>query len=151
MTNTFIDCIRKCTSRKQINRGMPDNSITTCEMNAFLCLDIATSIMKFNELKNYWSSKIFRRSIHFKNAISRKMFLNIRSCINIYPEYDQKLASVYPVFYSQNLLQSFAQNAAYDSVPTGVSTIDENTIRCKGQTSVQTYFPLKPIFGFTQL
>lgn len=149
VAKTLIDSMRKWSSRKLINREWRDNNIKTDEVNAFPSLRIAMSIMKFNGLKDYWSSKIFMRSLDFKKAMSSNIFQNLRSSIKLYSEYDQELASVDHLEHSRNSAQAFALNAVYVAVRTGESTLNENTTRCKGRTSVQTYMSSKPIkFGF---
>lgn len=81
----------------------------------------------------------------FHQTISTDKLLNIRSSLCLYLSYDPDYALEDPLWHSCQLLEHFSPNCVKVAVPTGVSSLDENKIRCKGQTLAMTYMSSKPV------
>lgn len=143
-----MDSMRNLTGASMIQRGSCKANITIQEINAFLGLEIATSLTEFGDLKDYWSSKVLLGNVDFKKVISRAVFLDIRSRIKLNPEYDHNLSKADPLLQSWNILQVLAQNSTYVAAPIVIIALVENKIRCKGRITGRTYMPSKPMkFG----
>lgn len=72
------------------------------------------------------------------------MFRNIRANLKFYTYYCHDTAVVDPLWHSRFMRRHFMKNAAAVAAPTGVSSLDENTIRTKGRTAARTYVKSKP-------
>lgn len=101
-----------------------------------------------NRLKDYWHKSDILGNPFFKKTMSRDTFLIIRSALRLYASYDSDVAVVDPLWHSRQILEHFLRNTATLAVPIGVSSADENTIRCKGRTAARSYMKSKPVkFG----
>lgn len=77
--------------------------------------------------------------------MGRERFLDTRASLKFYPQYNYDIAVADPFWYSRIMLEHFQKNAASVAVPTGVSSLDENTIRSKGRTVARSYMKSKPV------
>lgn len=112
-------------------------------------LEIEASITFLNDFREYWKI-IFTSNKEFENSMGRCQFLGIRRCLNINPIYDESLAVRNPRGHSRLVLEKFGKNRATLAVTTGVSNLDENSIRCNGRKTARMYVKSKPVrFGST--
>ena len=117
-------------------------------LHSYLGIEIAMSLMRCNNIYDYWSHKKFFGSHDIKSAMSRNMFTKIRSSLGFYPMYDDEVASKDPLWHSRVMMEHFLKNATSIAVPEGPVALDENTIRCKAMTRAKTYIKNKPVkFG----
>lgn len=101
-----------------------------------------------NNFKIHLSRSALLGNDLFKGTMSRYQFLLIRACLQLYPKYEPDFTNVDPLWHQLYLLEHVQQNDATMAVPTGVSSLEENTIRCKGRTAARTYMKSKPVkFG----
>lgn len=148
LNKSFFECVRQWTSIRLKKRGQLTRSLLPDELYAYIGLELATSISKLNELDDYWNSKVFLGQEDFKRVMPRDLFRNIRSSLQLYPNYDPEIATVDPLWHSRVMLEHFTRNASNVAVPFGVTSLDENTVRCKGRTSARCYMKSKPVkFG----
>ena len=59
--------------------------INEVKFRAYIGLEMATSLVSYNDIKQYWSEKIFTGHPNFKETMSRDDFLGIRSHITLCP------------------------------------------------------------------
>ena len=64
--------------------------------------------------------------------------------MKFYPKYDHDLASVDPMWHSCIMLEHFIKQRANITVPLSVSSLDENTLRCKAHTCARMFMKNKP-------
>ena len=110
-------------------------TVNESKFDAYLGLEMAMSIVSFNDTAEYWRSSMFTGHSDFINAMSRDDFCHIRSCVVLKnPEaYDHDEASADPLHHSRRLIEHFMKNAAKIAVPIGTSALDENTARTKAR------------------
>lgn len=77
--------------------------------------------------------------------MGQEAFINLRGSLSLYPDYDAKVAVVDHLWSCRYLLEHFFRNAATFVVQVGVSSLDENTVRCEGRNSARLYMKSKPI------
>ena len=75
----YINKIRVWTNQKLQSNG--HTSVSSAQFNAYLGLELATSIVGMNRLKQYWSTKMFLGHKDFQRTMSRDTFLRIRTPI----------------------------------------------------------------------
>ena len=51
----------------------------------FLGLEIGTSIVNINQLRDYWCKETFLGHSDFSSVMGRDKFLNTRACLKIHP------------------------------------------------------------------
>lgn len=64
------------------------------DMNVLLCffgLEIASSKVKYNQLRDYWSNEKFLGHHDFIDNMGRDRFLTKRSCLKIHPHFPIKI------------------------------------------------------------
>ena len=148
LTKRFFDSVRLWTSKRLQLDSSRITELCSEELYAYVGLEIATSINKFNELREYWASRCFVGNADFRRVMSRDKFQTIRASLRFYPAYDHSVAVADPLWHSRNQQEHFMGNASSVAVPVGVSSLDENTIRCKARTSARSYMKSKPVrFG----
>lgn len=77
----------------------------------------------------------------------RARLKDIRGNVRLYPYYVHDGATESHLWHSEMLLDHIAKNCASVSVPTCVTTLDDNTVRCKGRTTAHSYMESK-LFKF---
>ena len=82
VTKSMFNCIRVWSNANLKAKGMKPTS--AAKFKAYLGLELATSIVHMNDLKQYWSNKIFNGQHDFKETMSRDDFLHIRSNLVFY-------------------------------------------------------------------
>ena len=102
------------------------------------------SLIRLNDISDYWAKGMFLGHADFMHVMSRDDFESIRGSLKFYPAYDGTLALVDPLWHSRLILEHFMKQCATVAVPRGVSSLDENTIRCKARTSARTFMKSKP-------
>ena len=87
LQRSFIECVRQWTNKNMERKGQctDDVEIRSEELYAYVGIEIATSLIKMNDLKEYWSTKLFCGHLDFQKVMSRDRFLKIRSLLQIYP------------------------------------------------------------------
>lgn len=144
ITREWFNTIRKWTNKKLDEKGR--DTVNESKFDAYLGLEMAMSIVSFNDTAEYWRSNMFTGHSDFINAMSRDDFCHIRSCVVLKnPEaYDHDEASADPLHHSRRLIEHFMKNAAKIAVPIGTSALDENTARTKARSRAKSYLPSKP-------
>lgn len=147
MQNSFFECVREWTNSNMVKKitSVEKDEIKIEELYAYVGLEIATSLLKLNYLKKYWSSKLFYGHDDFKRFLSRERFLKIRALFQLYTRYIQEEAVLDPIWHSRTMSAHFFKKCVKVAVPVGVSALDENTIRCKARTSARSYMKSKPV------
>ena len=141
---SFFECIQQWTNKFPVRK----RKYSIEDVKAYIGLEMASSIVRMNDLKDYWSTEIFLGNHDFQRVMSRGKFLQIRSELRLYPFYDSELAHKDPLWHSNFMFKHFSQNAANVAITIGVTSLDENTIRSCGQCGAITYMKNKPVkFG----
>lgn len=73
---------------------------------------------------------MFYGQIYFKRVLSRDNFLKIKSLLQLYPNYSHEEPVSDPLWNSREFTGHFLRNTTSVAVPSGVNSIDENTVRC---------------------
>ena len=115
-------------------------------LNAFFGLEIATSIVKMNCLRDYWSTKLFLGHQDFSKVMGRDRFLSIRSGLRIHPFTKYAVHSDKdPLWHSRLLMEHFNDNCVDIATPCGVSSYDEITVRFKARCLSKSFIKNKPV------
>ena len=145
LTQTYLETVRNWTNERMIRKGLAE--ITKEQLLAYLGLEMGTSLLRMNEIKEYWSTGPFMGNETFKNSMTRKRFIDIRTHITFRApkeqERDLQGQQDDPLWHSRSFMEHFARNSASIAVPTGTSALDENTARTKARTRARTYMPNK--------
>lgn len=89
---------------------------------------------------------MFMGNRDFKEVMGRARFKQVRATFCTYPHYDLVKAAENPKKHSDTVLEHLAKNCSSIAVPIGVTSLDENSVRCKGgRTSVRSYIKRKPV------
>jgi hypothetical protein len=144
ITKDYITNMAKWANELLLRKGR--KACTPIEYMAYMGLELGMSLVKFNEMKKYWARGSFLGHETFRDTMSRKRFLEIRSCVRFYSqeEYDPQTASEDPLWLCRSLLEQFQRKSASLAVPVGVSALDENSCATKARTKAKTYSPNKP-------
>ena len=144
ITKSMFNCIRVWTNANLKAKGM--KTVCSAKFKAYLGLELATSLIHMNDLKQYWSNKVFQGQQDYKDTMSRDDFLNIRSnLVFCHPDmYNHEQASRDPLWHSRKLLEHFQKNIAAVAVPCGSSALDEASVGTKARSGAVTYLPSKP-------
>ena len=111
----------------------------------FLGLEIGTSIVRLNQLRDYWSKETFLGHRDFSGVMGRDKFLNTRTCLKIHPNTKFSSSSTNdPLWHSRHILNHFNKNCVEIGTPRGASSYDEITIRCKACCLSKSYIKNKP-------
>ena len=106
------------------------------QLEAFVGLELAMSIVKIGSIRSYWEQARFTGHTDFGSTMSRNDFQEIRSNIQFHPPVPdgQKVATDDPLWHSRCLMEHFQLNCANIAVPLGSSALDEASCRTKGRT-----------------
>ena len=72
ITKSMFNCIRMWTNIKL--RETKSKEVSALKFQAYLGLEMATSLLQYNSLKEYWSGKVFAGHDDFKKMMSRDDF-----------------------------------------------------------------------------
>lgn len=75
---------------------------------------------------------------YFKNCVGRDQLLWIIRCLKSYPICDYSLELRDPLCHSRLMLEGFGNNSTTLAVLTRASSLNENTVRCKGRTAARS-------------
>lgn len=144
ITNSFMNAIRNWTNYNLKNKGLKE--VNEKKFRAYVGLEMAMSIVQFNDISYYWKTEMFTGHEDFKRTMSRDDFMNIRANIELRdPEsYNHDEASADPLWHSRKLLEHFQKNISQLAVPTGTSALDEASVRTKCRSRARSYMPNKP-------
>ena len=95
LRQSMFNTICKWTNEELVKKGK--NRITIEKFKAYVGLEIAMSIVKLNDISDYWSTAMFLGHKDFSNVMSRDDFESIRSSLKFYPTYDHDVASQDPL------------------------------------------------------
>lgn len=119
LTRSFLDKMRKWMNLELTNDAL--KPINEAKFNAYLGLEIAMSLVQFNDIDEYWKGGMFQGHSDFKKVMSRDDYTRIRSHVRLRPP-----------------------RYSHDAVPVGTSALDQNTLRTTARTRAKTYLPNKP-------
>lgn len=143
ISRSFLDKMRKWTNQCLKEDGMREANET--KFNAYIGLELAMSLLQFNDLDEYWKNNMFQGHKDFKKTMSRDDFMRIRSHLKLRPpEYLYDSATNDPLWHSRSLMEYFMKQIASIAVPIGTSALDENTVRTKARTKAKSYIANKP-------
>ena len=147
-TKSLMKCILNWTNEKlKTTIELIDmKTITSLELEAYIGLEMAMSIIQLNDMKDYWSTKMFLGCEMFTKTMARDRFLAIRSRIQIKVPgtYTHDQSHTDPLWMFRSLMNSFLKNSTSIAVGTGALALDENTVRTKARTKARSYIPSKP-------
>ena len=120
-------------NEKLKNKGL--STINENKFNAYVGLELVTSLVSVNDLKDYWSNEMFSGQADFKTTMGRDDFLEIRRNIVLCPPgaYDHGVASTDPIWHSYKMMEHIQKNSASIAVPMGSSALDEAGVRTKAR------------------
>ena len=126
VSDPFIDQIWKFTNAWLIQKGY--KKCTKRQFRAYVGLEMAMSIIQFNDIKSYWKERIFVGQQDFKSTMSRNCFQQIRGSLCTYDpdkDYKAKKSSKDPLWHSRVLMEHFQKNCVAVAVPLGTVALDE--------------------------
>jgi Transposase IS4 len=83
ISRSFLDKMRKWTNQCLKEDGMREANET--KFNAYIGLELAMSLLQFNDLHEYWKNNMFQGHKDFKTTMSRDDFMRIRSHLKLRP------------------------------------------------------------------
>jgi hypothetical protein len=150
MTKSFFAAVLKWMNKKLSlspqSRGRRVDKFSEDELFAYVELELAMSVIRYNDIGQYWSTKVLEGHAAFRNTMSRNKFELIRSLLSFYDResYDANLSSLDPLWHSRNILEHFLRNCVDVATPTGPSALDEHSTATKARTTDKTYNANKP-------
>ena len=144
LPKAYINKIRVWTNQNLQSNG--HTSVSVVQFNAYLGLELATSIVGMNRLKQYWSTKMFLGHKDFQRTMSRDTFLRIRTHLSLVCPNSVTAAekSKDPLWHSRQLLEEFTKNCTLIAVHEGTAALDEASLATKARTKAKSYNPNKP-------
>ena len=143
-TRTYINSIRTWSNENLASNGYAN--VNEDKFNAYIGLELATSIVQLNRLNQYWSTKMFHGNNDFKNVMSRDDFKLIRRHLTLVSpnSVSQEKKAQDPLWHSRSLMEHFEANCVSVAVPEGTLALDEASLATKARTLAKTYNASKP-------
>jgi hypothetical protein len=142
LTNQWFNSVRTWTNNRLVQKGLKPVNID--KFRAYLGLEIAMSIVQYNDMKYYWKTDMFTGHDSFKSCMSRDDFMSIRANLQLRPTYSHYEASSDPLWHCRSMLDHFQKNIAHLAVPLGTSALDEVSVRIKARTKASSFIANKP-------
>ncbi|OWZ01248.1 hypothetical protein PHMEG_00027404 [Phytophthora megakarya] len=103
-------------------------------------------ITQRNEIADYWSGTPFLGQQIFPETMARNRVQAYRNYLRILPslEPSPQEKSNDPLWHSPDLLNHLQKKSKELVVQTGVSSLDESSVRTRAHTKASSYIPLKP-------
>ena len=146
ITNDLLRTIVYWTNANIDDGAASTKPITLPELKRYIGLEIAMSVVKFNQIQDYWSNDRFLGHPDFQDTMGRQRFTDIRRFlifrnprINRYNEPSED-----PLWHSRSILNHFMRTSAKYCVPSRASALDESSVRCSGRSRAVTFIPDKP-------
>ena len=97
------------------------------ELEAYIGLELAMSIVKIGNVKGYWGKARFSGHGDFPDTMSQDDFQKIHASIQFHPPLHEskEKSNDDPLWHSCSLLNHFQLNCANIAVPLGSSALDE--------------------------
>ena len=112
------------------------------QFKGYIGLEIAMSFNSFNNISDYWSTKMFARNKDFKDVMGRDVFKRIRGCLKLHHPFAtedfHKSSAADPLHNSRTFLNRFVTRITQVSVPYGASAFDEASMITKARTRSRT-------------
>ena len=140
-----LNSIREYTNEKLAEKGSK-SKCNKKEFMAYVGLEIATSLVPLNQIRDYWRSACFSGHPDFKNVMSRDRFKTIRGKLILKADILAGAANSAsdPLHSCRRLIDLIAKNFAEVAVPTGTCALDEASCRSKARNKAVSYMPSKP-------
>lgn len=107
-SRSFLDKIRKWTNQSLLEDGKKE--ISESRFNAYIGLEIALSLIKYNDIDEYWREQMFQGHADLKKTLSRDEFSSIRSHLRLRPPvYCHDGAHTDPLWNSRSLMEYFSK------------------------------------------
>ena len=114
------------TYRQYTNVGMsnlgPNQSVSMKEFMAYIGLELATSLIPLNQLRQYWSTSMFSGHPDFKRVMSRNRFMAIRGHLILKADNQSadSQAALNPLFSARRLMNTCIKSLSEVAVPLGM-------------------------------
>jgi hypothetical protein len=107
LTKTWFSAMRQWTNQRLSANGK--KKISQEQFMAYIELEIAMSFVKLNQVRDYWTDKIFFQQKDFQSVMPRNLFQDICGSVMLHdPDlYNHNIASADPLHLSRNLLSHF--------------------------------------------
>ena len=140
-----IDTYRQYTNEKLLSLG-PKKAASVLEFNAYIGLELAMSIVKFNQITDYWCNSTFLGHQDFKSTMSRTRFMQIRSSLKLKANImaGEVQSGLDPLYSARRFLNCIMKAFAAIAVPLGTVALDEAGCRSKARNRAVSYLPSKP-------
>ena len=147
LTNDLLKAIVQWTNHNIDLKASSTKKITVKEMKKYIGLELAMSIIKLNQIQDYWSTDSFLGHPDFGRTMGRQRFCNIRRFLifrnpNLARDNNETVDD--PLWHSRSILNHFMRMCASYCVPGRVASLDENGVRCTGRCRAVSYIPIKP-------
>lgn len=143
---SFLRGVLNWTPEKMVRKGL--RPVSSERFKSWLGLEMAASLNRFNNMESYWRTDMFTGNRDFRKVMGRARFKEVCSPVRPYPYYDHRQPAENPIQHSDTVVDHLAKNCASVVLRTGVKSLDENTVRCKGRTSAPPYIRSNPVkFG----
>ena len=147
ITNDLLKAIVKWTNDNIDLKVSSTKKITIKEMKKYIGLELAMSIVKLNQIRDYWSTESFLGHPDFGRTMGRQRFCDIRRFLifrNPSTSRDESETVDDPLWHSRSILNHFMRMCASYCVPGRAASLDENGVRCTGRCRAVSYIPIKP-------
>lgn len=120
-------------------------SLSFEDIQAYVGLALAASLMRIGSLKELWSSAMFSGHADFSQVMARSQFQEIRPALTFRPVRtdceDVKLNDPFLIIWP--VCTSFQKRLAEVATPLGVASLYRNTVPTKARTTVNSFIPSK--------
>jgi hypothetical protein len=127
-TSNYVETVCKWTNESLQQKGQKSRSMK--EFQAYMGLELGMSLLKYNDIKQYWAEGCFLGHEIIRGTMSRTRFQQIRASVCL-QSYDGQTAANDPLWSRRSLLEQFIWKSASIAVPVGVSALDENSCPTK--------------------
>ncbi|OWZ14705.1 hypothetical protein PHMEG_00011776 [Phytophthora megakarya] len=143
-TRAFRDAFLCFTNTILTEKGKP--KATVFELDAYIGMKIAMSIIPLTEIKELRSQKLFLGQSDFIQTMARNRFKSIRARFQVHipGSVHVQRREQDPLWHSHGLMTQIQEKFAAVVVPVGALSLDENTVRINARSGAKTFMSSKP-------
>lgn len=140
---TMLKSMLVWTNQAMEAKGLPP--VKMSEFRAFIGLEMGASLIGFNSIKDFWSTKDFKGSNVYRDTMPRTRYEQIRANFKIHPPSDNSTDQFEdPLSFCRLLLSNFQKRCFKLATPRGACAGDEASQGCAGKTRGTTFNKDKP-------
>ena len=129
-------------TKDETKENFDATKFTFALFNGYSSLDIDMYFNTFNNISDYWSTKMFSGNKDFKDIMGRDVFDRIRGCLKLHHPFEtedfHKKSDVDPLYHSHTFLNRCITRITQVAVPYSTSAFDEAILSTKARKRSMT-------------